>query len=105
MDGPTTAVATTNRALANLIPAGRLTTLDGKRLLDIRDKAVLFIGFATAMRRGELVTLTVEDIRAYDAMIAATAISTDLPVFTCNPRDFADIDRLNVFVVAHPDHG
>lgn len=43
--------------------------------------------------------------RAYDAMIAATAISTDLPVFTCNPRDFAGIDRLDVFAVPHPDHG
>ena len=33
--------------------------------------------------------------RAYDAMIAATAISNDLPVYTCNPADFADIETCN----------
>gem|GEM_PF-5405303 len=27
-------------------------------------------------------------------MIAATAVSVDLPVYTCNPRDFSGIDRL-----------
>ena len=27
--------------------------------------------------------------RAYDAMIAATAIASALPVYTCNPDDFA----------------
>ena len=32
--------------------------------------------------------------RAYDAMIAATALANDLPVYTCNPRDFAGIDGL-----------
>jgi tRNA(fMet)-specific endonuclease VapC len=32
--------------------------------------------------------------RAYDAMIAATAIANDLPLYTCNPGDFADIDGL-----------
>jgi len=43
--------------------------------------------------------------RAYDAMIAATAVSVDLPVYTCNPRDFSGIDGLQVIVVPHPDHG
>ncbi len=42
--------------------------------------------------------------RAYDAMIAATAVSNQLPVYTCNPRDFAGIDGLEVFAVPHPDH-
>jgi len=42
--------------------------------------------------------------RAYDAMIAATAVSTDLPVYTCNPRDFTGIDGLQVMAVPHPDH-
>ena len=41
--------------------------------------------------------------RAYDAMIAATAVATDLPVYTCNPDDFAGIDGLAVVVVPHPD--
>jgi hypothetical protein len=41
--------------------------------------------------------------RAYDAMIAATAVATGLPVYTCNPDDFAGIDSLEVVVVPHPD--
>lgn len=41
--------------------------------------------------------------RAYDAMIAATAISNDLPLFTCNPSDFIGIDNLNVFSVPLPE--
>lgn len=42
--------------------------------------------------------------RSYDAMIAATAIADGLAVCTCNPDDFAQIDELDVVVVAHPDH-
>ncbi len=42
--------------------------------------------------------------RAYDAMIAATAVSNELPVYTCNPSDFVGIDGLEVFAVPHPDH-
>lgn len=34
--------------------------------------------------------------RAYDAMIAATALANGLAVFTCNPDDFAGIDGLEV---------
>jgi len=37
--------------------------------------------------------------RAYDAMIAATAMANDLPVYTCNPDDFRDIDGLEVVAV------
>jgi tRNA(fMet)-specific endonuclease VapC len=40
--------------------------------------------------------------RAYDAMIAATALSNDLPVYTCNPDDFSGIDRLEVVPVPVP---
>jgi len=40
--------------------------------------------------------------RAYDAMIAATAISRDLPVYTCNPADFTGIDGLTVIAVRVP---
>ncbi len=41
--------------------------------------------------------------RAYDAMIAATAISNDLPLYTCNPADFEHIDELDLRPVSHPD--
>lgn len=40
--------------------------------------------------------------RAYDALIAATAIANGLPVFTCNPADFAAIDGLTVVAVPVP---
>jgi tRNA(fMet)-specific endonuclease VapC len=40
--------------------------------------------------------------RAYDAMIAATALSNDLPVHTCNPADFTGIDGLVVVPVPMP---
>ena len=40
--------------------------------------------------------------RAYDAMIAATAIANDLPVFTCNAADFAGIPELEVVALAPP---
>lgn len=41
--------------------------------------------------------------RAYAAMIAATAMSNGLPVFTCNPDDFAGIDGLEVVAVPMPE--
>src|SRR5216683_3848866 len=41
--------------------------------------------------------------RAYDAMIAATALANGLPVYTCNPTDFAGIDNLEVVAIPHPD--
>src|SRR2546426_251162 len=39
--------------------------------------------------------------RAYDAMIAATAIANGLPVFTCNPSEFAGIDALEGVAIPH----
>jgi predicted nucleic acid-binding protein len=54
---------------------------------------------AASLRRGGRKTAA----RAYDAMIAATAVATALPVYTCNPDDFAGIDGLEVVVVPHPD--
>lgn len=40
--------------------------------------------------------------RAYDALIAATAMANGLSVHTCNPADFAGIDGLEVIPVPHP---
>jgi len=42
--------------------------------------------------------------RAYDAMIAATALANGLALHTCNPGDFDRIDGLRVVAVPHPDH-
>ena len=41
--------------------------------------------------------------RAYDAMIAAIAVSNDLPLYTCNPSDFEHMDDLDLRPVPHPD--
>jgi predicted nucleic acid-binding protein len=41
--------------------------------------------------------------RAYDAMIAATAVANELPLYTVNPTDFAEIDGLDLRAVPHPD--
>jgi tRNA(fMet)-specific endonuclease VapC len=43
--------------------------------------------------------------RTYDAMIAATALANDLPVYTCNPDDFGGIDDLEVVAVPVPEPG
>ena len=41
--------------------------------------------------------------RAYDAMIAATAIANALAVYTCNPDDFVGIEGLEIIELPHPD--
>ena len=41
--------------------------------------------------------------RAYDALIAASAIAHGMPL-TCNPADFAGIPRLELRPVTHPNH-
>ena len=40
--------------------------------------------------------------RAYDALIAATALANRLPVYTCNAADFEGIEGLDVVPVALP---
>lgn len=40
--------------------------------------------------------------RAYDAMIAAICLANDLPLHTCNARDFAGIEGLTVIEVPQP---
>ena len=42
--------------------------------------------------------------RAYDALIAASAIAHAVPLYTCNPDDFAGIPRLELRSVTHPHH-
>ncbi len=42
--------------------------------------------------------------RAYDALIAASAMAYDLPLYSCNPSDFEAIPRLELRAVPHPDH-
>ena len=41
--------------------------------------------------------------RAFDALIAATAMANDLALYTCNPQDFEGIDGLTVVTIPHPD--
>ena len=41
--------------------------------------------------------------RAYDVMIAATALANGLPLYTCNPKDFTGIDGLTVVSVPVPN--
>lgn len=60
-----------------------------------------FAGVAASLRSGRRKTAA----RAYDAMIAATAIANGLPVYTCNPADFDGIDDLAVVPVPHPGRG
>lgn len=55
-------------------------------------------GVAASLRRSGRKT----SARAYDAMIAATAIANDLPLYTCNPDDFGGIDDLEVVAVPVP---
>jgi len=63
------------------------------------DAARAFGQVAASLRRSGRKT----SARAYDAMIAATAIAHGLGVHTCNPADFTGIDGLAVTAVSHPD--
>ena len=40
--------------------------------------------------------------RAFDALIAATAIANGLPLYTCNGRDFAGITSLELVEIPQP---
>jgi len=42
--------------------------------------------------------------RAYDALIAASAIAHAIPLYTCNSEDFTGIPRLDLRPVDHPHH-
>jgi tRNA(fMet)-specific endonuclease VapC len=62
------------------------------------DAARVFGRVAASLRRAGRKTTA----RTYDAMIAATAVANDLPVYTCNPADFSGIDDLDVVAVPVP---
>lgn len=63
------------------------------------DAARAFARVASSLRRSGRKAAS----RTYDAMIAAVAIANELPLFTCNPGDFAGIDDLTVIAIPHPD--
>jgi len=72
---------------------------DFDALLFDSDAARAFGRVAASLRRSGRKTAA----RAYDAMIAAIALSQDLPLYTCNPDDFAGIEGLTVVAIPHPD--
>ncbi len=63
------------------------------------DAARAFGRVSASLRRAERKT----SARAYDAMIAAIAIANGIPVYTCNPDDFAGIEDLELVAIPHPD--
>lgn len=63
-----------------------------------RASARAFGQVAASLRRSGRKTAA----RAYDALIAATAMAHELPVYTCNPADFEGIDGLHVVSVVLP---
>lgn len=62
------------------------------------DAARSFATVAASLRRRGRKTKA----RAFDTLIAATALSRGLPLYTCNPADFAGIDGLVVHAVPTP---
>jgi tRNA(fMet)-specific endonuclease VapC len=62
------------------------------------DAARAFGRVAASLRRAGRKTTA----RAYDAMIAATAVANDLPLYACNSADFSGIDELDVIAIAIP---
>jgi tRNA(fMet)-specific endonuclease VapC len=62
------------------------------------DCARAFGGVAAALRASG----RKQAARAYDALIAASAIAHGVALYTCNPHDFDGIPRLELHPVAHP---
>lgn len=63
------------------------------------DKAARAFGRVAAQLRA---SRRKRNARAYDALIAATAVANGLPVYTCNPADFAGIDDLVLVALPAP---
>lgn len=57
-----------------------------------------FGGVAASLRRSG----RKPSARALDALIAATAIANQLPLYTCNARDYLGIDDLDLIELPHP---
>jgi predicted nucleic acid-binding protein len=57
-----------------------------------------FGGVAASLRRSG----RKPSARAFDALIAATAIAHQLPLYTCNPRDYLGIDGLDLVELPYP---
>ena len=92
-------VATTDTERAARLAHLQQAEADFEPLPFDADAARAFGQVAASLRRAGRKT----SARAYDAMIAAIAIANDLPLYTCNPGDFAGIDGLEIVAVAHPD--
>ncbi len=97
--GPLVAVSDTERAARQLRLQQAEAAFDP--LPFDAQAARSFGGVAASLHRSGRKTTA----RAFDAMIAATALANGLPVYTCNPRDFEGIDGLRVQGIAHPDKG
>ena len=65
---------------------------------DLRAAARAFGQVAAALRKSGRKPAA----RAYDALIAATALANRLPVYTCNAADFEGIEGLDVVPVELP---
>ena len=62
--------------------------------------ARVFGGVAASLRRSGRKPAA----RGFDALIAATAMAHDLPVYTNNPGDFDGIEGLDIVAVRTTDH-
>ncbi|MDP9223935.1 MAG: type II toxin-antitoxin system VapC family toxin [Actinomycetota bacterium] len=95
--GPLVAIDDTERALR--LAHVQQAEADFDALPFDSEAARAFGRVAASLRRSGRKTTA----RAYDAMIAAIAVAQDLPLYTCNPDDFAGIDGLTVVAIPHPD--
>ncbi len=50
-------------------------------------------------------SFTGQEFRAFDALIAATAVADGLPLYTANPSDFSGIYDLVVRTIPAPEPG
>ena len=97
--GPLVAITDTERSARQAIL--QQAEADFEPLPFDADAARAFGRVATSLRRAGRKTAA----RAYDSMIAAVALAHNLPIYTCNPVDFAGIDGLHIISIPHPDAG